>query len=110
MSKSSWAEADEDTFPDVAERTLAPSNDTQARDNYGSGGGYDRDGRDGSRDGGRDGGAYGRDHSGGGGGGYNGGRGYGPGGGGGRVGGDRREREYEQVPVPDAPPYKVSYD
>lgn len=122
MSKD-WAEADEETFP---EADPAPSSDIQTRDNYGSRGYGDRDNGSGGGGGyGRDGGSHGRRDSGGGGGyddrrgsggGYDdrrgGGGGYEGGGGGGRSyggGGGGGGREYEQVPAPDVPPYKVRW-
>lgn len=117
-----WAEADEETFPDVAEAAPAPSSNDHAGNSHGRGGdggyGNNRDGYDNnSRDGGGGGGdRYGRG-GGGGGGDYDnrrggGGSGYGDGGGGGGYGGSRGYgggggRDFEQVPVPDEPPYKV---
>lgn len=119
-----WAEADEETFPDVAEAAPAPSSNDHAGNSSGRGGdggyGNNRDRYDNnSRDGGGGGGGgdrYGRS-GGGGGGDYDnrrggGGSGYGDGGGGGGYGGSRGYgggggRDFEQVPVPDEPPYKV---
>lgn len=104
MSKD-WAEADEETFPDVAEASppeAPPTDKHAAEDSF-----RDRDGR---RDGG--GGGYGRDSHGYDsrrGGGYDnrgGGGSYDGGGGGGRSYGGGG-REHEQVPVPDVPPFKV---
>lgn len=123
MSKD-WAEADEETFPDVAEASppdVPPTDKHAAEESYrvsgerdgerdgrrdsGGSGGYSRDGGGGGY--GRNGGGYGHGYDSrrggghdnrGGGGSYDGGSGRSYGGGG---------REHEQVPVPDAPPFKV---
>lgn len=100
LQTMSWAEADTQDFPDAAEPEHPPVSDNNAGDSSARGGdggyGNNRDSNDrDSRDGG--GGYDNRRGGGGGGGGYGGGRSYGGGG----------NREYEQVPVPNEPPYKV---
>lgn len=120
MSKD-WAEADEETFPDVAEASppeVTPTDKHAAEDSFSVSGERNRDGRRDSggysRDGGgggygRDGGGYSHGYDSRRGGGYDsrgGGGSYDGGGGGGRSYGGGG-REHEQVPVPDAPPFKV---
>lgn len=102
---TSWADDDEETFPDAAGKVLASSKNTQHDNGKGN---YDNGGeRGGTYDGGR---GYDRGDRGGGGGGHDrddrGGAGYGGGRSSGYSGGGGG-RDHEQVPIPDDPPYKV---